>query len=48
MKENEVGETCGTHGRGEETIQGFGGKARRKETTWKTQDVDGKWNQNGS
>jgi hypothetical protein len=37
-----VGETCGTHGRGEETVQGFGGKARRKETTWKTQDVDGR------
>jgi hypothetical protein len=24
------------HGRGEESIQAFGGKARRKETTWKT------------
>jgi hypothetical protein len=35
MKENEVGGTCGMHGRGEESMQGFGGKARRKETTWK-------------
>jgi hypothetical protein len=25
-----VGVTCGTRGRGEETVQGFGGKARRK------------------
>jgi hypothetical protein len=31
-----VGKTCGTHGRGEKIVQGFGGKARRKETTWKT------------
>jgi hypothetical protein len=28
--------TCGTHGRGEKNVQGFGGKARGKETTWKT------------
>jgi hypothetical protein len=26
-----VGGTCGTHGRGEECVQGFDGKARRKE-----------------
>jgi hypothetical protein len=25
-----------THGRGEDCVQGFYGKARRKETTWKT------------
>jgi hypothetical protein len=31
-----VGGTCGTHGRGEESVQDFGGKARMKETTWKT------------
>jgi hypothetical protein len=31
-----VSGTSGMHGRGEETVQGFGGKARRKETTWKT------------
>jgi hypothetical protein len=24
------------HGRGEKSVQVFGGKARRKETTWKT------------
>jgi hypothetical protein len=36
IKENEVGGTCGTHGRGEERVQGFDGKARRKETTWMT------------
>jgi hypothetical protein len=28
---------CITHGRGEESVQGFGGKARRKETTGKTE-----------
>jgi hypothetical protein len=33
---NEVGGACGMHGRGEESVQGFGGKARRKETTGKT------------
>jgi hypothetical protein len=26
-----VGGACGTHGRGEKTVEGFGGKARRKE-----------------
>jgi hypothetical protein len=36
IKENEVGRACGTHGRGEKRVQGLGGKARRKETTWKT------------
>jgi hypothetical protein len=33
---NEVGGACSTNGRGEKSVQGFGGKARRKETTWKT------------
>jgi hypothetical protein len=32
VKANEVGGACGTHGRGEEIVQGFGGKARRIET----------------
>jgi hypothetical protein len=32
----EVGRACGTHGRGEKRVEGFGGKARRKKTTWKT------------
>jgi hypothetical protein len=36
MKENEVGEACGMHGRGEKRVQGFGGKARRKKTTCET------------
>jgi hypothetical protein len=30
MKKNEVGWACGTHGKGEKHVQGFGGKARRK------------------
>jgi hypothetical protein len=34
VKANEVGGACGTHGRGEKSVQGFGGKAQRKETTW--------------
>jgi hypothetical protein len=33
---NEVGGACGTHGRGKKSVQGFGGKAQRKETTGKT------------
>jgi hypothetical protein len=36
VKANEVGGACVTHGRGEKSVQGFGGKARRKETTGKT------------
>jgi hypothetical protein len=36
VKANEVGRACGTHGRGEKSVQGSGGKARRKETTRKT------------
>jgi hypothetical protein len=35
-KVNEVGGACGTRGRGEKSVQGFGGKARKKETTGKT------------
>jgi hypothetical protein len=33
---NDVGGACSTHGRVEKRVQGFGGKARRKETAWKT------------
>jgi hypothetical protein len=33
VKANEVGGACGTHGGGEKSVQGFGGKARRKEIT---------------
>jgi hypothetical protein len=36
VKANEMGGACSTHERGENSVQGFGGKARRKETTWKT------------
>jgi hypothetical protein len=36
VKANEVGAACGTYGRGEKSVQGFGGKAQRKETTGKT------------
>jgi hypothetical protein len=36
VKANKVGGACVTHGRGEKSVQGFGGKARRKETTGKT------------
>jgi hypothetical protein len=36
VKANEVGGVCGTHGRGEKSVQAFGGKFRRKETTGKT------------
>jgi hypothetical protein len=35
VKANEVGDACGTHGRKHNCVQGFGGKARRKETTGK-------------
>jgi hypothetical protein len=43
-----VGGACGTHGRGEKSVQGFGGKARRKEITRKTLACVGRWGQNGS
>jgi hypothetical protein len=33
ITENEVGGACGTHGRGEKRVKGFGGKARKKEAT---------------
>jgi hypothetical protein len=36
VKANEVGRACGTHERREKSVQGFDGKARGKETTWKT------------
>jgi hypothetical protein len=36
VKANEVGGACGTYGRGEKSVQGFGGKTRRKKTTGKT------------
>jgi hypothetical protein len=39
---NEVGGACGTHWRGEKSVQGFSGKARRKETYSEDQGVGGK------
>jgi ribosomal protein S2 len=33
---NEVDSECSMHGTGEECVQVFDGKARRKETTWET------------
>jgi len=35
-EENEMGGTCSTYGEEERCIQGFGGKTRGKETTWRT------------
>jgi hypothetical protein len=43
-----VGGACSTHGRGEKRVQGFGGKARRKETAWETDALMEGWDQNGS
>jgi hypothetical protein len=37
-----MGGAYGTHGRGEKSVQGFGGKARRKETNLEDQGVGGK------
>jgi hypothetical protein len=45
-KENEVGRVRGTHGRGEERVQGFCGKAPRKEIARKTTASVGGWDQN--
>jgi len=36
-----VGGTCGTHGGGERCLQGFGCKARREDTTGKTETYVG-------
>jgi hypothetical protein len=36
VKENEMGRAFSTHGREEECIQDFGGKARREQNTRKT------------
>jgi hypothetical protein len=35
VKANDLREARGAHGRGEKSVEGFGGKARRKETTRK-------------
>jgi hypothetical protein len=36
IKENEVGGACCTNGRAKKRVQGFGGKDRGKEATYKT------------
>jgi hypothetical protein len=38
VKEDKVGGACGTHGRGEKSIQGFGGKARRNKVPLKREE----------
>jgi hypothetical protein len=43
IKENEVGGAHGMHGRGKKNLQGFSGKAQRKETTQKTEALMGGW-----
>jgi hypothetical protein len=43
VKASEVGRVCGTHGRGEESVQSL-----RKETTQKTEAQMGEWAHNGS
>jgi hypothetical protein len=40
-----VGGACGTHGRGEKRVQGFAGKARRKDHL-KDKGVDGRMGSN--
>jgi hypothetical protein len=44
----EVDMACGTHGRGEKSLHGFGGKDRRKETTRKTEAYMAGWDLKGS
>jgi hypothetical protein len=48
IKANEVGRACGTIGRVERSVQGFGEKSRMKETTRKTKAYMEGWDQNGS
>jgi hypothetical protein len=36
-KANEMGGTCGTHGRGEKSVESSSGKSRRKKTPRKTE-----------
>jgi hypothetical protein len=39
--------TCGTGRRDEKSVQGFGGKALRKETSRKIETYMGEWDYNG-
>jgi hypothetical protein len=38
---------CSRNGGGEKSVRGFGGKARRKQNTRKTEEQIGGWDQNG-
>jgi hypothetical protein len=42
VKTNQVGRACDTHGRGEKSVQGFGGKSRKKGTTREDRGVGGR------
>jgi hypothetical protein len=42
-----VGGACGSQGRGEESVQGLGGKSQQERDHLKDQRVDG-WDQNGA
>jgi hypothetical protein len=46
VKENKVGGTRGTHGRGEMSVQGLSGKVRSKGTTRKSERYMGGWDEN--
>jgi hypothetical protein len=43
MKKNEEGRACSMHRTGEKSVQGFGWKALRKETTQKMEAEMGGW-----
>jgi len=40
--QSEMGGACGTRGRGEKSVQGFGGKARKERDHSEDQGVDGR------
>jgi hypothetical protein len=43
-----VGRVCSTHGRGEESVQGFWWESPKETGHLEDQGVGGKWDQNGS
>jgi hypothetical protein len=45
MKNKEVDRACGTHGKEEKSLQGFGGNAQRKDATQNTKAKMGEWDQ---
>jgi hypothetical protein len=42
-----VGGACGSHGRGEKRVQGFGGKSLKEKDHLEDQVVDGRMEPNG-